>query len=66
MKLLTTIHIQNHLNECKQIVMLNEIFAVTYQYLKPFNYMQKMSPGSFKNVTNTMCLQIIYILYILM
>ena len=30
------------------------------KYLKPFNNMQKMSSTSFTNVTNKICLQIIF------
>ena len=41
---------------------MNRIICIWLQYLKPFNYVQKkMSSGSFKNVINKMCLQIIYI-----
>ena len=36
--------------------------TVIYQYLKAFNCVQKMSSGSFKNVINKICLQIIHIL----
>ena len=30
------------------------------KYLEPYNCVQKMSPGSFKDVINIMCLKIIY------
>ena len=30
---------------------------------KTFNYVQKMSSSSFKNVINKMCLEIIYLIY---
>ena len=31
--------------------------------MKPFNFVQKMSSESFKNVINQMCLEIIYLIY---
>ena len=31
-----------------------------YKYLKPFNNVQKISSGSFKDVVNKICLYLIY------
>ena len=53
----------NHLTLSKQIIN-NKLNYLCQKYLKPFNCEQKISSGSFKNVINKMCLQIMYIWYI--
>ena len=41
--------------------MFRQIVRDKSQYVEPFDWVQKMNTGSFKNVVNKMCLQIIYI-----
>ena len=49
------------------MMIVNRIIYIREKYWKPFNCeKEKMSSGSFENVINKMCLQIIYIYIIYM
>ena len=61
--LLLNSNIWNHLRANKSII-INRIICIRWKYLKPFNYVQKMRLGSFKNVIKKMCLQIIFDIYV--
>ena len=41
--------------------MLNRMIRVKYRFLKPFNCVQEMNLGFYKDVINKICLQIIHI-----
>ena len=48
-------------NYANKWLIVNRIICVRLKYLKPFNCVQRISLGSFKNVINIKCFQIMYI-----
>ena len=51
-----------YLNVCKQMTDIKLLLLHSNMFI-PFNCVQKISPCSFKNDINKMCLRIIYLMY---